>query len=90
MTIGETVFDHVHYDAGADVLYLHVGDPTTAVEFGESPEGHALRFHRNGQLVGVTIVGAGELIKTGQPVVVTAPSRLSVDRAQVEAAIQAA
>ena len=27
MRIGDVVFDHVDYDEGADVLYLHVGDP---------------------------------------------------------------
>ena len=41
VSIGST-FDHVDYDADADVLYLHVGDPANATDFDESPEGHAL------------------------------------------------
>lgn len=28
VTIGETTFDRVEYDAEADVLYLHVGEPS--------------------------------------------------------------
>jgi hypothetical protein len=50
--IGDVTFDRVSYDHEADVLYLHVGDPGTAVDFDESPEGHALRFDANGHLVG--------------------------------------
>jgi hypothetical protein len=30
ITIGPTTFENVFYDAGVDVLYLHVGDPSTA------------------------------------------------------------
>ncbi len=56
VTVGETTFDRVDYDADADVLYLHVGDPEGAETFEESPEGHALRFDRFGRLVGVTEV----------------------------------
>ena len=41
--VGDLAFDNIVYDDGADVLYLHAGDPAAAVEFGESPEGHALR-----------------------------------------------
>jgi hypothetical protein len=44
VTVGNVVFDNVAYDRKADVLYLHVGDPATAVDFEESPEGHALRY----------------------------------------------
>jgi uncharacterized protein YuzE len=62
ITIGSNTFDRVHYDAEVDVLYLHKGDPSTAVDFDESPEGHALRFDARGNLVGVTLVGAKSLI----------------------------
>ncbi len=51
-----TTFDHVLYDRDVDVLYLHVGDPKTAVDFDESPEGHHVRFDDEGKLVGVTIL----------------------------------
>ena len=41
VTIADITFDRVEYDSDADVLYLHVGDPSTAVDFDETPEGHA-------------------------------------------------
>jgi uncharacterized protein YuzE len=56
--IGNLTFDRVRYDAEGDVLYLHRGDPSDAVDFDASPEGHALRFDRQGDLVGVTILNA--------------------------------
>lgn len=83
ITIGTTSFDHVDYDEEADVLYLHVGDPASAVDFDESPEGHALRFDDAGNLVGVTIVGARQLIGQNQPLVVTVPSHLEIDPAEL-------
>ncbi len=94
VTIGTTTFDNVDYDADADadadVLYLHVGDPATAVDFDESPEGHALRFDAAGTLVGVTIVGARRLADTGQPLVVTVPAQLQVDPADLVGALTVA
>jgi hypothetical protein len=33
----------IDYDADADVLYLAAGGPERAVDFDETPEGHALR-----------------------------------------------
>ena len=50
VTIAGTTFDTVRYDAEADMLYLHVGDPSSAIEFDESPEGHHLRFDANGKI----------------------------------------
>lgn len=41
--IGPLVFDHAHYDADGDVLYLHVGEPVEG-EGEETPEGHVVRF----------------------------------------------
>jgi uncharacterized protein YuzE len=56
--IGPYTFDHVRYDADADVLYLSIGDPSRAVDFDETAAGDALRFDGHGDLVGLTIVGA--------------------------------
>ncbi len=36
---------------------LHVGDPSRAVDFDETPEGHAVRFDREGNVVGLTSFG---------------------------------
>lgn len=54
--IGNLTFDRVRYDAEGDVLYLHRADPGDAVDFDASPEGRALRFDSQGDLVGVTIL----------------------------------
>lgn len=90
VTAGKTRFDNVDYDADADVLYLHVGDPSSAVEFDESPEGHALRFDSAGHLVGVTIVGARRLLDRGHRLIVTVPERLELDSTQLAEVINAA
>lgn len=63
ITAGSTAFDRVDYEPVGDVLYLHVGDPAAAVDFDESPESHALRFGRAGELVGITIVGVRQLLE---------------------------
>ncbi len=56
--IGPYTFDRVRYDAGADVLYLSIGDPARAVDFDETPHGHAIRFDDRDELVGLTILDA--------------------------------
>lgn len=90
VTIGDTTFDHVEYDADADVLYLHVGEPSSAVVFDESPEGHALRFDAEGLLVGVTIVGARHILESGERLIVTLPSPTEVEPDQLESVFSAA
>jgi uncharacterized protein YuzE len=92
ITIGTTTFDRVDYDPVADVLYLHVGDPSTAVDFDESPEGHALRFGPSGQLVGITIVRARQLVEEGRPIDVTipVPEHVAVDPQVLAQAVRAA
>jgi len=44
VTIAEITFDRVEYDAEADVPYLHVGDPSHAVEFDETLEATRVRL----------------------------------------------
>lgn len=56
ITIGDTTFDHVEYDRDADVLYLSVGDPRPAAHTYGTPEGHAVRFGTDGDIVGITFV----------------------------------
>jgi uncharacterized protein YuzE len=83
-------FDRVRYDAGADVLYLHVGDPATAMDFDESPEGHHLRFNAEGHLVGITLIGVREDLETGRQVTVTLPEPVEVAESELRRVIQAA
>ncbi len=79
VSVGPYTFDNVSYDAEADVLYLHMGDPSTAVDFDESPEGHALRFDVEQNLVGVTIVGVKRLLERDGKVTITVPKAIRVD-----------
>jgi uncharacterized protein YuzE len=88
VTVGELTFDDVAYDGDADVLYLHAGDPSTATEFYESPEGHALRYDAAGRLVGITIVNAKWLLERDEPVTITLPQPIRIDRRTLAAAIR--
>ena len=90
ITVGHTTFDRVRYDEGADVLYLHLGGPGEAVDFDESPEGHALRYDSGGQLVGMTIVGARRLLEDAKPIVVTIPEQVTVDPSALATAVEPA
>ena len=90
ITVGNTTFDCIEYDADADVLYLHVGEPSTAVDFDESPEGHGLRFDAEGRLVGITVVGVRAVTRRDGRLVITVPARLEVDPHELAAIIDAA
>jgi uncharacterized protein YuzE len=68
-------FDNNFYDREADVLYLHVGDPSSAVSFDATPEGHHTRYGADGSLVGLTIVNARSLLEEDGEVVVTLPEQ---------------
>lgn len=90
VTIGNVTFDNVFYDAEADVLYLHVGDPHTAVDFDESPEGHALRFNAGGELVGVTIVSPRHFLDRDGKVEISLPKHVEIGRSALGPALAAA
>jgi uncharacterized protein YuzE len=90
VSVGRYTFDNVSYDAEADVLYLHMGDPSTAVDFDESPEGHALRFDAGGNLVGVTILNAKLLIERDGELTITVPEVVDVGSDAVAQALVAA
>jgi len=89
LTIAGTTFDNVSYDADADVLYLHVGEPSTAVEFDATPEGHALRYDAAGALVGLTIVGVRQLLDQDGTVRVTIPAPVDLERSELAAVLAA-
>ena len=75
VTIGGITFDRVVYDRDADVLYLHVGEPSRAVDFDGTPEGHHTRYGPDGSLVGLTIVNARRILETDGEIVVTFPEQ---------------
>lgn len=56
VTIGGTTFDNVRYDRDADVLYLSVGVPRAADHTFGTPEGHAVRFDHDDEIIGITLV----------------------------------
>jgi len=90
VTIAGIEFEGVRYDANADVLYLHIGDPGDAVEFDESPEGHHLRFDANGRLVGVTIVRPRWLLESEGKVTISLPETVSLRRDSLNSVLAAA
>jgi hypothetical protein len=47
------------------VLYLSQGDPARAVDFDETPGGHAVSFDANGDLVGLTLIDIRRLLDEG-------------------------
>ena len=51
--IGDLSFDSVDYDARSDVLYLSIGPPRPEAEMVPTPEGHAVRYGRDGRVTGV-------------------------------------
>lgn len=75
--VANTDFDRIDYDAEADVLYLASGDPSLAVEFDETPEGHAVRYGAGGEIVGITIVNARSLLDEGGAIRITLPETIS-------------
>ena len=81
-------FDQVAYDDDADVLYLHVGDPSTATDFAESAEGHAIRLGASGRVVGLTLLRPRYHLEKGDPITVTvqASARFQIDPSVVHAA----
>lgn len=89
VTIADIGFDRVEYDAGADVLYLHIGDPSRAVDYDETPEGHAVRFDRNGELVGLTLVRPKRLMERDGELRVTVPVPRIVSAAELAPTLRA-
>jgi uncharacterized protein YuzE len=75
--VANTEFDRVDYDADADVVYLAAGDPSRAVDFDETPEGHAVRYAPDGEIVGITIVNARRLLDENGAVRITLPETIS-------------
>jgi len=83
VTIADIEFDRVEYDTDADILYLHVSDPSCAVDYGETPEGHAARFNRDGELVGLTLVRPKRLLERSGELHITIPVAIVVPTAEL-------
>ncbi|MFL5833353.1 MAG: hypothetical protein ACJ76B_05170 [Solirubrobacterales bacterium] len=71
--IGHITFDHADYDAGNDLLYLHIGEPQET-EGEETPEGHVLRYAPGSQqIVRLTALGAQRILDKEGELRVTIP-----------------
>jgi uncharacterized protein YuzE len=86
LSIGPHTFDHASYDKRGDVLYLSVGRPRAAVYGDETPEGHVLRYDEQGDLVGLTVIGAKAYLDRDGMLAITmpVPERLEVGPEAVE------
>jgi len=83
LKVGSTVFDNVSYDRHGDVLYLHVGVPCAAAYGEATPEGHALRFDQEGNVIGLTIVSASALLERDGMLTVTMSERIDLAREEI-------
>jgi len=83
--IGPYAFDHVRYDRDADVLYLAKGDPARAVDFDETPDGHAVGYDAEGDLVALTLVDVRALLEhaKGGELQMELPARASADELEL-------
>lgn len=78
ITIGGTTFDHATYDERGDVLYLHLGERQPAADSDGTPEGHAVRYGPDGEVIGITIVNARWLLDRDGKITITVPERIDV------------
>ena len=68
-------FDNNDYDASGDVLYLHVGDPSSAVDWEDTVEGDGVRYGSDGSIVGITILNARKRLDRDGKIVLTLPEQ---------------
>ena len=73
VTIGHTTFNRLRYDARGDVLYMHVGEPSDAVDFHGASEGHGLGYDTHGRLVRLTLLNARWSLDRDSEVRITFP-----------------
>jgi uncharacterized protein YuzE len=79
VTVGDITFTEATYDERGDVLYLHVGEPQAAADSVGTPEGHAIRYGADGELIGITIINARWLLDRDGKVTITMPVDVSAD-----------
>jgi len=75
VTIGGITFDDNFYDRDVDVLYLHVGAPSSAVDFDATAEGDHTRYGPDGSLVGLTILNARRRLARDGKIDLTLPEQ---------------
>ncbi len=85
--VGNHEFDHVSYDAEADVLYLHHGEPVPAAETVGTPDGHAVKLDSAGEVIGLTIVNARWLAERDGHITITVPERIETSASELAPAL---
>ena len=78
LTLGPATFGRLAYDPGAGVIHLQVNAGAPDVHVERCPEGHQVRFDAQGNLVGLSLVGAKGLVERGEPAVITATERIEL------------
>lgn len=73
LTISGINFDQHVYDERADVLYLSVGDPQVPAETYPTPEGHAVDFDVDGNVIGMVLVSPRSLLDRDGELKITWP-----------------
>jgi uncharacterized protein YuzE len=73
ITIDSIDFDRHSYDERGDVLYLSIGEPQVAAETDATPEGHAIDFDSEGNVIGMVLVGVRWLMDRDGELRVTWP-----------------
>ncbi len=68
-------FDNNFYDREVDVLYLHVGEPSSAVDWEDTVEGDGVRYGPDGSIVGITILNARKRLERDGKIVITLPEQ---------------
>lgn len=88
ITIGETVFDGVEYDARGDVLYLSAGTPREPARTLETVEGHAVDYDEEGRMVGMVLLNVRWTLERDGELRVTLPEHPAVaDQRELEAVL---
>jgi uncharacterized protein YuzE len=73
ITIDGIEFDDYEYDERGDVLYLSIGKPRVPAETDATPEGHAVDFDADGNVIGMVLVNVRWLMDRDGELRVTWP-----------------
>jgi uncharacterized protein YuzE len=83
ITIAGIAYDHCHYDARGDVLYLNVGEPRREAEGYETIDGHGIHYDETGAVIGLTLINVRRLLERDGSITLTPPAEhLTADMLQ--------
>lgn len=85
--IDDLIFDRGNYDAEGDVLYLARGTTNQASNAALTPEGHGVRYDRNGDVIGVTIINARRILEHDGYLTITLPHSVRVEAGELATAL---